>query len=64
MSFVSTLIKLVLIANAGQTSIWLVTWDLCPSSILGMLATPVLGMLTTPVVYWGCLQPAGTPASP
>ena len=28
MSFVSTLIMLVLIANAGHTSIWLVTWDL------------------------------------
>ena len=29
MSFVPTLLKLVLIANAGQNSIWLVTWDLC-----------------------------------
>ena len=28
-NFVPTLLKLVLIANAGQTSIWLVTWDLC-----------------------------------
>ena len=31
MSFLSTLIKLVLIANADQTSIWLVTWDLWTS---------------------------------
>ena len=29
MSLVPTLIKLVLIENAGQTSIWLVTWGLC-----------------------------------
>ena len=27
--FVVTLILLVLITNAGQTSIWLFTWDVC-----------------------------------